>query len=121
MSADPYQQQVRALFADPAHAGAPEGAVKVLLDDQGVRIELSAEVAKSVLAQLRFRAWGCPHVLAAAEFFCAQYEGRAGSDLQQVSAADLMQSLAVPVEKSGRILVIEDAVGSLAAAIRETS
>ena len=49
------------------------------------------------------------------------YEGRAVSDLQQFSAADLLQSLAVPVEKSGRILVIEDAVRSLGAAIRETS
>jgi NifU-like protein involved in Fe-S cluster formation len=121
MSADPYRQRVRALFADPSHAGAPEGAVRVLLDDQGVRIELSAGVENSVIQVLRFRAWGCPHVLAAAEFFCAQYEGRAVSDLEQFSAGDLMQSLAVPVEKSGRILVIEDAVRSLAAAIRETS
>ena len=95
--------------------------MRVLIDEQDVRIELAAIVRDGGIEQLRFRAWGCPHVLAAAEAVCAQHEAQPVSDLEQFSAAELMQSLAVPVEKSGRILVIEDAVRSLGAAIRETS
>jgi NifU-like protein involved in Fe-S cluster formation len=121
MSADPYNERVRSLFAAPDHAGAIEGGVRVFIDDQGVRIELCARIENDALEELRFRAWGCPHVLAAAESFCAQYEGQAVTDLEQFTATELMQSLAVPVEKSGRILVIEDAVHALGLAIREAS
>ncbi|MGI9272151.1 MAG: iron-sulfur cluster assembly scaffold protein [Woeseiaceae bacterium] len=121
MSAGQYSGSVRALFAATEHAGTLENATQVLHDDQGVRLELSAVAKNGHIEQLRFRAWGCPHVLAAAEYFCAEYEGRATADLAQFTATGLMQSLAVPVEKSGRILVIEDAVRALGAAIREAS
>ena len=49
------------------------------------------------------------------------YEERAVSDLDVFRAAELMQSLAGPTEKSGRILVIEDAVRSLGAMLRGIS
>jgi NifU-like protein involved in Fe-S cluster formation len=114
MSTDPYSARVRVLFADPAHAGQLANAVGVLVEDQGVRIAFSAQLAAGRIDTLRFQAWGCPHVIAAAEAFCANYEGRTSAELLDFSTSDLMQSLSVPVEKSGRILVIEDAVRSLA-------
>ena len=114
MSTDPYSAQVRALFADPAHAGQLANAVGVLVEDQGVRIAFSAQLAAGRIDTLRFQAWGCPHVIAAAEAFCASYEGRSTAELLDFSTSDLMQSLSVPAEKTGRILVIEDAVRSLA-------
>ncbi len=114
MSADPYSARVRALFADPAHAGQLANAVGVLVEDQGVRMAFSAQLAAGRIDTLRFQAWGCPHVIAAAEAFCADYEGRSTAELLDFSTSDLMQSLSVPVEKTGRILVIEDAVRSLA-------
>ena len=114
MSSDPYSAQVRALFADPAHAGQLANAAVVLVEDQGVRIAFSAQLAAGRIDTLRFQAWGCPHVIAAAEVFCASYEGRSTAELLDFSTSDLMQSLSVPVEKTGRILVIEDAVRSLA-------
>lgn len=121
MSADPYNESVRALFAEPEHSGTIENASRVLFDDQDVRIELCAIARNGSIERIRFRAWGCPHVLAAAEALCAQHEGSAVADLENFTAAELMQSLAVPVEKSGRILVIEDAARALGAAIREAS
>jgi NifU-like protein involved in Fe-S cluster formation len=114
MSTDPYSARVRALFADPAHAGQLANAAGVLVEDQGVRIAFSAQLAAGRIDTLRFQAWGCPHVIAAAEAFCADYEGRSTAELLDFSTSDLMQSLSVPVEKTGRILVIEDAVRSLA-------
>ena len=113
MIPDPYGPRVRELFTDPAHAGQVEGGESVLVDDQGVRVQLSARVDKGVVQSLRFRAWGCPHTIAAAEAACRALEGQAVAAFLEFSASDLMEELAVPVEKTGRILVLEDAVRSL--------
>lgn len=120
MSTDPYSTEVRALFDDPAHAGVIDGGYSASVDDQGVRIELSAGIEDGALVALRFRAWGCPHVIAAAEAFCRDFEGREAATLLEFSSSGLMQSLTVPVEKSGRILVLEDAVRSLGNVVRES-
>ena len=114
MIADPYSERVRELFANPVHAGQMQDAVPVSVDDQGVRIELSARCRGDRLEALRFRAWGCPHFLAAAEAFCRDYEGGECARLAGFGAAEIMQTLPVPTEKTGRILVLEDAVRLLA-------
>ena len=119
MSADPYSAQVRQLFAETSHAGVIEDGLVVRIEEQGVRLELSATADGERISDLRFRAWGCPHLIAAAEAFCARSRGQTISSLSAFSASDLMQTLAVPVEKTGRILVLEDAVRSLGAAVRE--
>jgi len=86
-----------------------------------VRLELSAKLVGDRVEELGFRAWGCPHLIAAADAFCTGYKGQQLTHLEQFSAAGLMQTLAVPVEKTGRILVLEDAVRSLGAAARKQS
>ncbi len=121
MRADPYSARVRELFDAPEHAGRLDGALHVESNEQGVRVSLFATVEDGRLAALRFLAWGCPHVIAAAEAFCAAHEGRRVADLLEFSATDLMQNLSVPVEKTGRILVIEDAVRSLGSAAGSVS
>ena len=113
MSADPYSAAVRKLFADPAHAGEIDGGRSVAVEDQGVVLELGATVAEGVVSAMRFRARACPHVIAAAETTCATLEGKSTTELLEFSGSGLMQSLPVPVEKTGRILVLEDAVRSL--------
>jgi len=115
---EPYSDRVRQLFANPAHAGDLPDSQQVRVDDQGVRIVLAARCDDGILEALRFRAWGCPHVLAATEAFCSDYEGRPCADLIGFEAADLMQTLPVPKEKLGRILVLEDAVRSLGRSVR---
>ena len=51
-----------------------------------MRISLYADIAAGVARVLRFQAWGCPHVIAAAEAFCATYEGRPCRDMLEFSA-----------------------------------
>ncbi len=113
MSSDPYGARVRDLFADPAHCGALDDGRSVFLEAQDVALELGATVAEGRIVAMRFRARACPHVIAAAEAACASLEGKSVAGLLEFSAAGLMQSLPVPVEKTGRILVLEDAVRSL--------
>ncbi len=119
MIADPYNPAVRAAFANPEHSGDVEGGIVAYFEDQGMRIRLSAQVANGSITELRFRALGCPHVIAAAELFCQQFQGRSIAALEQFETGQIMQQLAVPVEKTGRILVLEDTVRSLRAAISD--
>ena len=110
---NPYNSRVRAYFAAPAHAGNVDGGVSVRVDAQDVSLQLSASGAGGKVSAMRFRARACPHLIAAAEAACAELEGRALGDLLEFSAHDLMDNLSVPVEKTGRILVLEDAVRAL--------
>jgi NifU-like protein involved in Fe-S cluster formation len=119
VTSDPYSERVRALFASPAHAGRVGNGLEAYVEDQGVRVELTALEEEGILGELRFRAWGCPHLLAAAEAFCDEFEGCRLSELDAFQAVKIMQTLPVPREKMGRILVLEDAVRSLRACGRD--
>ena len=117
MSADPYSDRARALFADTAHCGELRGGVAGSADAPGVRVRIMAALEGGSLATLRFRAFGCPHLIAACELFCRSFEGRGAGTLQDFSVAGIMRDLSVPVEKTGRILVLEDAVRALGESI----
>ncbi len=121
MSADPYTARVRELFANPCHAGFVDGGVEAYVDDQGVCVRFSMACFGGTIREMRFEAWGCPHVLAACEAVCADFEGRASDELGRPAVTELMQTLGIPEEKTGRILVIEDAMRLLRAAAREDS
>ncbi len=73
----------------------------------------------AVIAETRFLAFGCPHTIAVAAWVAEQAAGRplSGELLQPVDA--LRRSFDVPVEKLGRLLVIEDAWRAAAAAARK--
>lgn len=113
LAVEPYSEEVRALFAAPLHAGEVQGGAEAYVDDQGVRVRLTLAEAEGRVTTLRFQAWGCPHLLAAAEALCARYEGRPRTELAGARGSEIMQRLAIPVEKTGRILVLEDAARSL--------
>ncbi len=113
MSGDPYSPAVRELFAAPAHVGDVEDGESALVDEQGVRVRLSARVTAGKIEAMRFRAWGCPHLIAAAEWACGYYEGRELATLEEFPRAPIMENLAIPMEKTGRILVLEDTIRSL--------
>ena len=121
MTQDPYSDKVRELFARPDHAGCLAEGRRIRLDDQGVRVCLCAQADGDAIEALRFKAWGCPHLIAAAEAFCAEFEGRPAAGLLEFKASGLMESLSVPVEKTGRILVLEDAVRALGKSLCDKS
>ena len=119
MNSDPYSARVRELFSGAEHAGDLEKPdARVQISEQDVRLALAADIDDDIIVGLRFRAWGCPHLLAAAEAFCRAYEGRPARGLLTFGAAEIMQTLPVPREKLGRILVLEDAVRSLGQSVR---
>lgn len=109
---------VRQYFVSPIHAGDLQlpyslTASASVDDGYGTRLQLSAGISGDTLDELRFRALGCPHLIAAAEHFCRHYSGQAVAALREFDAKPAMEDLAVPVWKSGRILLLEDAVRNL--------
>jgi NifU-like protein involved in Fe-S cluster formation len=117
MSADPYSPAVRRLFANLSHVGVAEGGVSVQRSSAEADIELSARADDGRVHRIRFRAYGCPHVLAACETLCETVEGQPLAALADFDCRALQQTLPVPVEKTGRLLLLEDALKALNCAL----
>ena len=76
---------------------------------RGVRVEFEARVRGGRIAECRFRAYGCPHVIAAASWVAEQAEGRSPGDVQWLEPRRLAELLEAPPHKLGSLLVVEDA------------
>lgn len=116
---DPYNETVRDLFFAAEHAGTLSRDYALMLHASaaasacGPRVLLAVGIADDVVAEMRFHVWGCPHLIAAAEVLCQEREHGAIAGLSVFALPELMAQLAVPVEKTGRILLLEDALKSL--------
>ena len=114
-----YGPEVRLRMATLAGAGdiAPgQGVVSAIAGEreQGVLVVLQARITGDCVAELRFRAFGCPHLLAAASWLTERLRG---VDRHVVEAWDWREAatvLEVPPAKFGRLLVLQDAVRILA-------
>jgi NifU-like protein involved in Fe-S cluster formation len=115
----PYNSRVRACFNTPHHAGGGQEVdgcryeARASESGAGALLTLSAVTDGGVLASLRFRAFACPHLIAAAEVCCERFEGGPVNQLSDLDVPHLMKTLGVPIEKTGRILLLEDAIRSL--------
>lgn len=121
-------------FVQAAHAGvlAGSGVRRAAAGSQahGTWVQFDVCLAQSngvvVVQDARFLAYGCPHVIAVADWVAEHAVGAAASAGAALGAAGgagmagmtgglpesvsaLQQLFAVPVEKLGRLLVIEDA------------
>jgi len=67
-------------------------------------------VADEVVKAAHFQAYGCPHTLAVAAWMAKELPGRRREGLQPGTPTDWAKIHSVPIEKFGRLLVIEDAV-----------
>ena len=119
----PYNELVRSLFKNPLHAkdipdklGKP---YKVVAQESknGSKIVLTAVIKEENILALRFRVFGCPFLIAAAEFCCNQCEGKHNKEVENIDILHLIQILEVPTEKIGVILLLQDALESLKLAL----
>ena len=118
-TSDPYNDEVRECFENPVHAAdLNNGYAEVLVADvsesaEGSRLVLSAAVVDGMIVAIRFRVWGCPHLIAAAEIVCREHEGEPVEGLADIRANELLRRLAAGAGKTGRLLLLEDAARSL--------
>jgi NifU-like protein involved in Fe-S cluster formation len=94
--------------AMPPGPGVVQGTAGGPQAEAWVRFHLKVEggIVKAAL----FQAWGCPHTLAVTAWMTGQLPGRSMTDLVPGTPSAWLQALEVPVEKLGRLLVVEDAL-----------
>jgi cysteine desulfurase len=88
-------------FVLTAEAGNPG-------EETWVRFHLTVEAG--IVKSTRFKAYGCPHTLAVMDWLTRRLPGRTRDDGPPGTPAGWTEELSVPVEKLGRLLVIEDAL-----------
>ncbi len=84
-----------------AEAGGPG-------EETWVRFHLTVE--GGIVKAARFKAYGCPHTLAVTDSLTQRLRGRRRVDGPPGTPAIWSKELSVPVEKLGRLLVVEDAL-----------
>jgi hypothetical protein len=75
---------------------------------QGTWVQFDLQVSGGIIHAARFLAFGCPHTIAVAARVVEHAGGPARAALPE-GVQDLSERFAVPVEKRGRLLIIEDA------------
>ena len=93
-----------------APAGVRHGRGGRRADGTEIRFEL--EIAEGIVKSARFSAYGCPHTLAVTAWLCEVLEGARIDAGIPGTPADWAAKFAVPTEKLGRLLIVEDALRS---------
>lgn len=78
--------------------------------EQGCAVALQFDVRDGRIAEARFNAFGCPHLLAAASWLTERVQGWSREQLAAWDWQEAARALAVPPAKSGRLLTLQDAV-----------
>lgn len=113
--ADPLPVRVRQLFGAPLHGGGlPEGAGvrrgKAGRRSEGTEVEFALRLQGEQVVEARYLAYGCPYTLAACEWLAARLERTALAEGLPGSPEDWIRELGAPIERLGRLFVVEDAL-----------
>ena len=108
------EEAARSDLATPVGAPAPSGPVTLTGEAGGPRqetwVRFHLTVANGIVKDARFKAYGCPHTLAVADWVTRRLPGRRRDEGPPGTPAEWAEELKVPVEKLGRLLVVEDAL-----------
>jgi cysteine desulfurase len=96
--------------ADWAAPGSRRVSGEAGTDAQGTWVRFHLLVRDDCVKDARFQAFACPHTVDTAAWLCERLRGRRRSDLKAGTPAEWAEARSVPVEKLGRLLVVEDAL-----------
>ena len=82
--------------------------------EQGAELVLQLRLAGERVAEARFRAFGCPHLVAAASWLTERLRGASRADVAGWDWHEVAAALEVPPAKYGRLLVLQDAARAAA-------
>ena len=80
--------------------------------EQGTWVYLSADLVDNRLQNLGFRAFACPHIIAACNRVAEVLEGAPLQAMQDMQLEKLQQEFEIPVEKAGKLLILKDALSA---------
>jgi cysteine desulfurase len=78
--------------------------------EKGTWIVISGSIREARVDRLEARVYGCPHTLSACDRALALLRGGPVEDLGAFDPLALAAGLEIPVEKTGRLLIIQDAL-----------
>jgi NifU-like protein involved in Fe-S cluster formation len=108
-----YNELTRRYFESPGNVGELSGAGVFRGTagnrEQGTWVQFDLRAESGTVRAVRFLAFACPHTIAVSAWVAEQSVGRAVTSVLPESVQDLRDRFAVPVEKMGRLLIIEDA------------
>jgi NifU-like protein involved in Fe-S cluster formation len=108
-------------FEHPRNAGKLAGGSEVVEGvagsvAQGVMFALTARIVNGRIEEARYEVFGCPHCVAAGSWLTERLIGAGRDDVANWSWREVAEVMAVPTDKRGRLLILEDAVRALASA-----
>ena len=113
-----YSELTRGHFANASHSGilSGDGVARGAAGSaaQGTWVQFDLRLAPHAngtvcVAQASFLAFGCPHTIAVADWLAGYAPGRSVEPALPEPVHALQQRFAVPTEKLGRLLIVEDA------------
>src|SRR5690606_21487043 len=113
-----YGPAVKRRFDAPTHAGEwPPGTPDTLTGEASDRtlqvwVRFQLRTSRGIVSAARFRAFGCPHTLAAAEWAAEQVGGARVEAARALDVEAMRMELDVPIEKLGKLLKVEDALAA---------
>jgi NifU-like protein involved in Fe-S cluster formation len=106
-----YSELTRRYFESSAHVGTLPDSFRGSAGqrEQGtwVQFDVTSDAAK--ISQVRFLVFGCPHTVAVAAWLAESSIGGAMQRDMPESVRALAERFEVPVEKLGRLFIVEDA------------
>jgi nitrogen fixation NifU-like protein len=111
----PYHPRVIELFQRLPFAGRMEPAPDVFLgwaggQGQGAEVHFWIKCPDDRIQAISFQAYGCPHTVAACAWVAERARGLSLVDVARTAWLQVERALAVPPEKRGRLLIVEDAL-----------
>jgi NifU-like protein involved in Fe-S cluster formation len=104
-----YPESVLAYFHRPVLAGGAMLRGEAGSVGQGAWICVTTDVLDGQLRNVGFRAFACPHIIAACNRAAELLEGGPLEALQDIELDKLQQEFEIPVEKAGKLLILKDA------------
>ena len=111
-----YSLEVQQRFHSPQGAGefaeGTPGLATGEAEDRtlNVWVRIQVQVVGTVIRSVQFRVFGCPHMLAAAGWVAEALQGRESDALRELDMHEIRKTLDAPLEKLGKLLVLEDAL-----------
>jgi NifU-like protein involved in Fe-S cluster formation len=108
-----YNELTRKYFESDANAGelVGSGVFRGAAGDptQGTWVQFDLQIKAGLVSAARFLAFACPHTIAVAAWLAEQAVGGRLQPALPECVQALRERFAVPIEKMGRLLIVEDA------------
>ena len=79
----------------------------------GSILKLICKIENNKISSARYQVYGCPYLMASAEWLCETVQGKSAPQLKKLKIMDLMKMLSIPTERKSIILILEDVVDGI--------